>query len=97
MIDSRREDTGYESGSAASSLEAGMDAVREKVGEAKGVAKEKLHRLKEATAEKLEQGWDTVKSWEHTVEGQIGRHPITSVLIAAGAGLLVGLLCRRSD
>ena len=81
----------YRSESSQSGTAGSVQAAAES---AAGVVKEKAHRLKEAASEKLEQGWEQVKSWEQSLEGQIERHPMRSVLIAAGIGLAVGLLCR---
>jgi ElaB/YqjD/DUF883 family membrane-anchored ribosome-binding protein len=72
----------------------GAGAVQAAAESAAGAVREKAQRVKEVAAHKLEQGWEHVKSWEQSLEGQIERHPMRSVLIAAGVGFAVGLLCR---
>ena len=54
-----------------------------------------LHQVKHAAADRLEQGMERAKSWEQDFEAMVERHPLRAVLIAAGAGLLLGLVARR--
>ena len=41
------------------------------------------------------QGRETVRAWQQQLEHQVLEHPLQSLVIAAGIGLLVGLLQRR--
>lgn len=50
---------------------------------------------KEAAAEYYEQGRERVQEWQQQLEHQVREKPLQSLLIAAGIGLLVGLLKRR--
>jgi ElaB/YqjD/DUF883 family membrane-anchored ribosome-binding protein len=50
---------------------------------------------RDAVKERLEQGKERASDLEKTIEEQIRKNPISSVLIAAGAGLLLGALLRR--
>jgi ElaB/YqjD/DUF883 family membrane-anchored ribosome-binding protein len=59
-------------------------------------ATERMDQLKEQAGRRLEQGLDKVKSWEQGFEGQVSAHPFRTVMIAAGVGLVLGLLWRRS-
>jgi ElaB/YqjD/DUF883 family membrane-anchored ribosome-binding protein len=50
---------------------------------------------KEAAAEYYEQGRERVQEWQQQLEQQVREKPFQSLLIAAGVGLLIGLLKRR--
>jgi ElaB/YqjD/DUF883 family membrane-anchored ribosome-binding protein len=55
-----------------------------------------LQGLRDVGREYLERGKDKVLELEEGFEGRIQEHPIGSVLIAAGVGVVIGaLLCRR--
>lgn len=62
---------------------------------AKGVAQEKLGDAKQKTSEYYEKGKKRASEFEDQVESYIRQKPLKSVLIAAGAGLLVGFLLTR--
>lgn len=57
---------------------------------AKDAAEQSFHRVREAARAKYDQGVDRVKKFEATLEDRIRERPIRSVLIAAGAGFLLG-------
>jgi len=59
---------------------------------AKVAAQEKVQELRRGATEYYEQGVAKAKELEEGLENQIRAHPIRSVLIAAGAGLLGWLL-----
>jgi ElaB/YqjD/DUF883 family membrane-anchored ribosome-binding protein len=61
----------------------------------KGVAQEKLGDAKQKTTEYYEHGKKKASELEDQVEGYIRQKPLKSVLIAAGAGLLVGFFLTR--
>jgi len=50
---------------------------------------------KEAATEYYEQGRERVQEWQQQLEHQVREKPLQSLLIAAGIGLLIGLLKRR--
>jgi ElaB/YqjD/DUF883 family membrane-anchored ribosome-binding protein len=55
-----------------------------------------LGRLaKSAAIEKYEQGVNKAKQLEKSFEEEVRKHPVRSVLIAAGVGLVVGLVIGR--
>jgi ElaB/YqjD/DUF883 family membrane-anchored ribosome-binding protein len=62
---------------------------------AKDVAQEKLGGAKQKTIEHYELGKKKASEFEDHVESYIQQKPLKSVLIAAGAGLLVGFLLTR--
>ncbi len=49
----------------------------------------------EAAAEYYQQGRERVLAWQQQLEHQVREKPMQSLLIAAGIGLLFGLLRRR--
>lgn len=61
----------------------------------KDVAHEKLEELQENASAIYEQGRDKVCETTRTLEQFIAKQPLTSVLIAAGVGLLLGGLWMR--
>lgn len=71
------------------------DQLREQTGVIGEDIQELGRMARDVVAEKYEQGREKAIAFEKTVEGQIKRHPLRAVLIAAGAGLLVGVLLAR--
>ena len=67
---------------------AARHAVADLASEAKGYAADKLVTIKRTTAEKL-------KSSNETVVGFVQENPYKALAIAAGVGLLVGMLLKR--
>lgn len=49
----------------------------------------------EAAAEYYQQGREQVLAWQRQIEHQVREKPIQSLFVAAGLGLLFGLLRRR--
>jgi ElaB/YqjD/DUF883 family membrane-anchored ribosome-binding protein len=62
---------------------------------AKDVAHEKLEEFQENASAVYEQGRHKVRGASRTLERFIAEQPLTSVLIAAGAGLLLGRFWMR--
>jgi ElaB/YqjD/DUF883 family membrane-anchored ribosome-binding protein len=69
--------------------------AQEKLGGAKQKAAEYLDEGKHKTAEYLEQGKQKASEFEDQIENYIRQKPLKSVLIAAGAGALLGFLISR--
>jgi ElaB/YqjD/DUF883 family membrane-anchored ribosome-binding protein len=69
--------------------------LQEMGGIVRDAAQEKLGDLRTNVSEHYEQGRDQLLSIERTVEQYLRQRPFTSVLIAAGVGLLVGRFCLR--
>jgi ElaB/YqjD/DUF883 family membrane-anchored ribosome-binding protein len=63
---------------------------------AKDAVQDKLHDLKEGAADKYEQGKEKLQSLEKTLERRVRESPMKSVLVAAGIGLALGIIWRRS-
>jgi ElaB/YqjD/DUF883 family membrane-anchored ribosome-binding protein len=62
---------------------------------AREVAREKFHEMRAQADGYVKAGTEKAKQWEKSFEDQIREHPLRSVAIAAGVGLVVGLLLRR--
>jgi ElaB/YqjD/DUF883 family membrane-anchored ribosome-binding protein len=58
-------------------------------------AQELATQGKEAATEYYQEGREQARVWQQQLEGQVRQKPLQSILIAAGIGLLFGMLRRR--
>jgi ElaB/YqjD/DUF883 family membrane-anchored ribosome-binding protein len=58
-------------------------------------AREQIGNVRQAATEYVERGVEGGKSMEHALEDYIRESPLRSTLIAAGIGLLLGIMFRR--
>jgi len=58
-------------------------------------AQQLIAQGKEVAAEYYEEGRNQVLAWQQQLEYQVREKPLQSLLMAAGVGLLLGLLRRR--
>ena len=58
-------------------------------------AQELMAQGKEVATEYYEEGRNQVLAWQQQIENQVREKPLQSLLMAAGVGLLLGLLRRR--
>ncbi len=70
--------------------------IREKGAQLRGAAQEQLENIKESAQQYYERGRETAMEWEQNFEDYVREQPVKSILIAAGVGLLVGFIWRRS-
>ena len=63
--------------------------------EIRGQAQELIAQGKEVAAEYYEEGRNQVLAWQQQLKNQVREKPLQSILVAAGIGLLYGLLRRR--
>jgi ElaB/YqjD/DUF883 family membrane-anchored ribosome-binding protein len=70
--------------------------LRDIGGQVRDVASEKYNELRDQAAQYYNQGRETAQEWEQGLEQYIQEQPLKAVLIAAGVGLLFGLLWKRS-
>ena len=83
------ENTGSNEGSStAEAARKTYDAARDKAQQVMGQARERA-------GEYYQQGRDKAAEYEGRVEEMVREQPIKSVLIAIGAGLVLGMLLRR--
>jgi len=71
------------------------DHMQETAQEIRDKAQELMTQGKEVAAEYYEEGRNQVLAWQQQLESQVREKPLQSLLIAAGVGLLFGLLRRR--
>jgi ElaB/YqjD/DUF883 family membrane-anchored ribosome-binding protein len=71
------------------------DVARDKLGDARKKAVEYVDEGKQRTAQYYEQGKHEASRIEDQLESYIRENPLKSMLIATGAGLLLGMLMRR--
>jgi ElaB/YqjD/DUF883 family membrane-anchored ribosome-binding protein len=64
--------------------------------QARDAANEKFNDLKQQANEYYEGGRERAQEWEKTLEDYVQEKPIQSLLIAAGVGLVLGVLWKRS-
>jgi len=62
--------------------------LREKAGE-------QLDHLRDSAGEYYEQGRETAMRWEHSLEDAVRQNPVRSVLMAAGIGMVLGIIWRK--
>jgi ElaB/YqjD/DUF883 family membrane-anchored ribosome-binding protein len=70
--------------------------LRDIGGQVKDVAGEKYNQLRDQASEYYHQGRETAQEWEQSLEGYVQEKPLQAVVIAAGIGLVLGLLWKRS-
>src|SRR5579863_1579159 len=70
--------------------------LRDLGGQVREQAREKYQHLSDQAQEYYEQGREKAREWEQGLESYIQEKPLQSVLIAAGVGVLLGLLWKRS-
>ena len=70
--------------------------LRDMGGQVKDAAKEQYNNLRDKASDYYSQGKETVEQYTDTVEQYIQDQPIKAVLIAAGVGLVIGYLWKRS-
>jgi len=58
-------------------------------------AQDLMAQGKEVATEYYEEGRNQVLAWQQQLENQVREKPLQSLLVAAGVGLLFGLLRRR--
>lgn len=71
------------------------DHVQETGKEMRNQAQELMKQGKDVAAEYYEEGRNQVLAWQQQLETQVREKPLQSLFIAAGVGLLFGLLRRR--
>ena len=59
-------------------------------------ATERYNQLRDQAQNYYQQGRDRATEWEQSLESYVQEKPIQAVLMAAGVGVLLGLLWKRS-
>lgn len=76
---------------AADAARSGMTELKQGAHHAVDAAKDKLHRVGEAAHEKFDEVKQAAEHAGQSLKQVIARNPITSIGVAAGIGMLVGL------
>ena len=70
--------------------------LRDLGGQVRDAAREKYSQMTDQAQQYYEQGRQKAQEWEEGLESYIQEKPLQAVLIAAGVGVLLGLLWKRS-
>ena len=70
--------------------------LRELGGQVREAAKEKYEQYSGQAREYYDKGRHAAEEWEQTLESYVQEKPLQALAIAAGVGLLLGLLWKRS-
>ncbi|HEY2588320.1 MAG TPA: hypothetical protein VGI81_21450 [Tepidisphaeraceae bacterium] len=70
--------------------------LRDLGGQVRDQAQQKYNEMSDQAREYYEQGRQKAQEWEQGLESYIQEKPLQAVLIAAGVGVLLGLLWKRS-
>jgi len=70
--------------------------LRDLGGQVRDVASERYNQLRDQATEYYDQGKQRAQEWEESLENYVHEKPLQAVLIAAGVGVLLGLLWKRS-
>lgn len=63
--------------------------------QARDTATEKYEHIREHAEDYYQQGKERVQEWEQTLESYVKEKPVQSLMIAAGVGVVIGLLLRK--
>lgn len=83
------------------------DQLRDKAGEAaenlknlggqvRDAAAENFGNYRQQANEYISEGRETAREWERSLETFVQEKPLQAVLVAAGVGMLLGLIWKRS-
>jgi ElaB/YqjD/DUF883 family membrane-anchored ribosome-binding protein len=70
--------------------------LRDMGSQVRDAATEKYENIKESASEYYQAGRDKAVQWENQIEEYVREQPIKSLLMAAGVGILLGVLWKRS-
>jgi ElaB/YqjD/DUF883 family membrane-anchored ribosome-binding protein len=70
--------------------------LRDIGGTVRDAASEKYSQLRDQAGDYYRQGRETAQEWEHSLESYVQEKPVQALLMAAGVGMLLGLLWKRS-
>jgi ElaB/YqjD/DUF883 family membrane-anchored ribosome-binding protein len=98
------EDTGSSAGqtfrdtasNVSQSLRDAGSHARDAAAQARDAAAEKIGQIRDHANDYYESGKQRAQEWEQGLEDYVREKPIQSLLIAAGVGMLLGVLWKRS-
>jgi ElaB/YqjD/DUF883 family membrane-anchored ribosome-binding protein len=72
------------------------DKAAEMVGNVRDAATEHYENLRDTAQEYYDQGRQKAQEWQQSLEQYVQEQPIKSLLIAAGVGVLLGIIWKKS-
>jgi ElaB/YqjD/DUF883 family membrane-anchored ribosome-binding protein len=72
------------------------DIANDKYGQVRDAANEKYGQIKDQAVGYYNQGRESAQQWEQSIEDYVQEKPLQAIAMAAGVGLLLGLLWKRS-
>jgi ElaB/YqjD/DUF883 family membrane-anchored ribosome-binding protein len=69
--------------------------LRDMSGNVTGAAREQYDNLRQSATEYYDYGRERAQEWQTQVEEYVREQPIKAVMIAAGVGIVLGVLWRR--
>ena len=88
--------TGEAAGQMRETAQQVQQNLRDLGGQVRDVAGQKYDQLRQQATDYYQQGRDRAMEMEQSLEQYVQEKPIQSLLIAAGVGMLLGILWRRS-
>ena len=70
--------------------------IRDMGSQMRDAASERFNQLRDQASQYYQEGRQRAEEWERGLEEYVQEKPIQSLLIAAGVGLLLGILWKRS-
>ena len=86
---------GGQGGLSESATQVGQN-LRDLGGQVREAATERYSQVRDQATEYYDQGRQRAREWEEGLESYVHEKPLQAVLIAAGVGVLLGLLWKRS-
>jgi ElaB/YqjD/DUF883 family membrane-anchored ribosome-binding protein len=93
---SRMENAGQGQGGISQSAADVQQNIRDMGGQIKDAATEKYSQLRDQAQDYYEQGRQQAMEWEQGLEDYVRQKPLQSLMIAAGVGMLLGIIWKRS-
>ena len=87
---------GQAGGQLRDSAQQVQQSLRDLGGQAREVAQQRYEDLRRQAGDYYDQGRQRAQEWEQGLEQYIHEKPLQAVMIAAGVGVLLGLLWKRS-
>jgi len=72
------------------------EAATQRYEQVRDVASQRYEQLRDSASEYYEQGRERAREWEQSLESYVQEKPVQALLMAAGVGVLLGLLWKRS-
>ena len=70
--------------------------VRDMAGQVRDSAREQYEHLRDTAGEYYDQGREKAQQWQQGIEQYVQDQPVKALLIAAGVGVLLGVLWKKS-